>query len=311
VIQRIVALMEHETAGDPVTGLLWTRKTTENIAAELVSLGIQVSASTVARLLKMIGFSLRVNHKKHSGHTGADRDEQFRYIKAKKDEFARAGLPCLSIDAKKREMVGNFKNPGKTWEKTPVIVNDHDFLTLASGVAIPYGLYDTEANVGTVFVGTSRDTSEFAVDAIEAWWCSEGRSRYPGACHILLIADGGGSNGARLRAWKVYIQEKLCDRHRLTVTVCHYPTGTSKWNPIEHRLFSQISKNWEGVPLRTYETLLNFINTTTTKTGLTVTSHLVRREYETGIKVSDQKIAELSLERHETQPHRNYTLKPR
>jgi len=311
VIRRIAALLEHETAGDPVTGLLWTRKTTEKIAAELLSLGIQVSPSTVARLLKQMGFSLRVNSKKHSGGSGADRDEQFRYIETKRNEFARASLPCLSIDAKKKEMVGNFKNPGKTWEKAPVVVNDHDFLTLASGVAIPYGLYDTQANVGTVFVGTSRDTSEFAVDAIEAWWCCDGKTRYPQADRILLIADGGGSNGARLRAWKVYLQEKLCDRHRLSVTVCHYPTGTSKWNPIEHRLFSEISKNWAGVPLRDYQTILNYIRTTATKTGLTVQSHLLRRKYETGVKISDRQIAELSLERHQTQPLRNYTLRPR
>ena len=265
----------------------------------------------MARLLKQMGYSLRVNHKKHSGASGPDRDEQFHYINERRDEFALAGLPCLSIDAKKREMVGNFKNQGRTWEKTPVIVNDHDFLTLASGVAIPYGLYDTEANVGAVFVGTSRDTAEFAVDAIEAWWCGEGKSRYPEANRLLLIADGGGSNGARLRAWKVNLQEKLCDRHRLSVTVCHYPTGTSKWNPIEHRLFSEISKNWAGVPLRNYQTILNYISTTATKTGLTVSSHLIRRVYETGVKISDQQIAELSLERHKTQPHRNYTLKPR
>lgn len=311
MIERIAALMEHETAGDPVTGLLWTRKTTEKVAIELGTLGIQVSPSTVARLLRQMGFSLRVNHKKHSGTSVAGRDQQFRYITTMKERFASAHLPCLSIDAKKREMVGNFKNPGNTWEQTPVIVNDHDFLTLASGIAIPYGLYDVVANAGNVFIGTTHDTPEFAVDAIEAWWRCDGVDRYPEANEILLLADGGGSNGARIRAWKWYLQERLCDRHRLTVTVCHYPTGTSKWNPVEHRLFSQISKNWAGVPLRNYETILNYISTTTTKKGLTVKSHLLRGNYETGLKISDRQMAALSLERHETQPQRNYTLRPR
>jgi hypothetical protein len=311
VTERIAALMEHETAGDPMTGLLWTRKTTEKIAVELSTLGIIVSPTTVARLLKQMGFSLRVNHKKQAGKNGVGRDEQFRYIELKRNEFALDGSPCLSIDAKKREMVGNFLNAGQTWEQQPVIVNDHDWLTLASGIAIPYGIYDTQANVGTVFVGTSRDTSEFAVDAIDAWWRCDGRDRYSAADQILLIADGGGSNGARVRAWKLHLQEKICDRYGLTVTVCHYPTGTSKWNPIEHRVFSEISKNWAGVPLRTYETVLNYISTTATKTGLTVRAHLLRGDYQTGVKISKKSIDALALERHATQPNRNYTIRPR
>jgi Rhodopirellula transposase DDE domain len=306
--------MKHETAGDPMSGLKWTRKTTEKIASELNSLAIRVSPNTVARLLKQMNFSLRVNHKKLSSGSRTDqneRNEQFVYIGKLKERFARAGNPIVSVDTKKKELVGNFKNPGTAWNQLPVLVKDHDFRSEAIGMAVPYSIYDVSANTGTVYVGMSSDTAEFAVDSIEKWWRSEGRHSYPNADRILILADSGGSNGARNRAWKSNLQEKICDRHKIAVTVSHYPTAASKWNPVEHRLLSEISKNWAGRPLDSYETILKYIRTTTTTTGLAVKAHLVRKTYETGTKISDDEMAALSLHPHRTQPHRNYTLRPR
>ncbi len=310
MIARIQGLMEHDTAGDPTTGLKWTRRTTEKLAKELATLGIKVSANTVGRLLKTMGFSLRVNHKKCSAGSGQDRDEQFAYIAEQRQRFAREGNPIISVDTKKRELVGNFKNQGATWEQEALEVNDHDFRSAAEGVAIPYGVFDLLANRGHVFVGTSFDTPQFAVDNVERWWAVEGLN-YTNASQLLILADGGGSNGARTRAWKLGLQTNLCDRHGLNVTVCHYPTGASKWNPIEHRLFSQISRNWSGQPLVSYETILNYIRTTETSTGLTVDAHLVTDQYEKGVKVPDEDMDSLALHHHEVQPTRNYTLRPR
>jgi len=303
--------LKHETAGDPISGLKWTRRATEKIAKELKSLGIEVSRTTVARLLKELKYSLKVNHKKRSSGSPADRNEQFEYIAEQRQRFARRGDPILSVDSKKKEMVGNFKNAGRAWNRDPVLVNDHDFRSQAKGMATPYGVYDVQENLASVFVGVSYDTPEFAADSIERWWRGEGRKRYPGSEHLLLLADGGGSNGYRCRAWKLGLQEKLCDRHGLTVSVSHYPTGTSKWNPIEHRLFSQISKNWEGKPLNSYETILKYIRTTRTTTGLRVRSSLVRKEYVKGVKISGDQMAQLRIKNHSTQPVRNYTLRPR
>jgi len=224
--------MEQDTAGDPMTGLKWTRRTTEKIANELRSCGIDVCANTVAKLLKGLQFRLRVNHKKLAGRSQPDRDAQFAYIAAQREAFARQGLPIISIDSKKRELVGNFKNHGATWSRRPTLVNDHDFRSDADGIALPYGVYDLTANHGSVFVGTSHDTPAFAVDNLVRWWNYRGRHHYKDATDLLVLADGGGSNGARTRAWKHTLQERLCDRHGITVTVCHYPTGASKWNPI-------------------------------------------------------------------------------
>ncbi|MCH9012203.1 MAG: ISAzo13 family transposase, partial [Proteobacteria bacterium] len=288
--------MEHETAGDPITGLKWTRKTTAKISAELLSVGIHISAPTVARLLKQMGFSLRVNHKKLSRVckiSPRDRDAQFAHIAALRKHFAARRLPVISVDTKKKELVGCFKNAGVAWNQKPVEVRDHDFLSEAIGKAVPYGIYDLEANLGTVFVGTSRETPDFAVDSIERWWLSEGRDRYPDATKLALLADCGGANGPRRRAWKYALNERLAQRHRLTVTVAHYPPGASKWNPIEHRLFCEISKNWAGRPLDSYETILNHIRTTTTETGLRVKAHLVDRLYETRLKFTDAQIPAL------------------
>ena len=250
--------MKYEVAGDPVSGLRWTRKTTKKIAAELSALGIRVSRKTVAKLLKQMNFSLRTNKKKISNGSPPTRDAQFANITQLRERFSRRGNPILSVDTKKKELVGRFKNPGRVWAQKSDAVNDHDFRSMADGVAIPYGIYDLQSNRGTVYVGTSYDTSQFAVECIEKWWRSEGQKRFPGRKHLLVVADTGGSNGATRRAWKHGIQHKLCNEHGLDVTVAHYPPGASKWNPIEHRLFSEISKNWAGRPLDSYETILNF-----------------------------------------------------
>jgi Rhodopirellula transposase DDE domain len=303
--------MAHDVAGDPVSGIRWTHRTTEKIAAELRAGGIDVCANTVAGLLRGIGFRLRLNHKKLTHTRDPGRDAQFAYITAQRQHFAARGLPIISVDAKHRELVGNFANKGRTWARQPIAVNTYDFPSQADGVAIPYGIYDTAANRASVFVGTSHNTPAFAVDNIAKWWVYDGRHRYPQAAHILLLADGGGSNAAKARAWKVALQDQLCDRYGLTVTVCHYPSGASKYNPIEHRLFSEISKNWAGRPLDSYQTILNYIRTTTTTTGLKVKAYLVTANYPTGTKITDEEMDQLPIRPHETQPARNYTLNPR
>jgi len=303
--------MKYETAGDPISGLKWTRKTTQKIAKQLRCLGIAVSRNTVGRLLRTMNFSLRVNHKKIAHGSGIHRDAQFRYIAKLRKKFAAQGSPTISVDSKKKELIGQFKNPGRTWQLQPLPVNDHDFRSLATGWGIPYGVLDSPANRGTIFLGTSRDTPQFAVESIAQWWRTEGRRRYPQADHLYILADGGGSNGPRCRAWKQGIQQKLCDAHQITVTVSHYPPGTSKWNPIEHRLFSEISKNWAGRPLDSYETVLNYCRTTNTSTGLRVTAHLVTKQYEAGVKISDSQMRALCTRPHATLPQWNYTLVPR
>ncbi len=310
VIAAIEELMKYEVAGDPVSGLRWTRKTTKKIAAELSALGIRVSRKTVAKLLKQMNFSLRTNKKKISNGSPPTRDAQFANITQLRERFSRRGNPILSVDTKKKELVGRFKNPGRVWAQKSDAVNDHDFRSMADGVAIPYGIYDLQSNRGTVYVGTSYDTSQFAVECIEKWWRSEGQKRFPGRKHLLVVADTGGSNGATRRAWKHGIQHKLCNEHGLDVTVAHYPPGASKWNPIEHRLFSEISKNWAGRPLDSYETILNFIRTTKTKTGLKVNARLVKKQYPKGIKISDPAMALLNIKKSSSLPKWNYTLRP-
>jgi hypothetical protein len=311
VIANIEQILQHDVAGDPCTGLKWTRRTTRKIANELLALGISVSAGTVARLLEEMDFSLRVNRKSIARSSHPDRNEQFLYISQQRTSFAERDLPIVSVDSKKREMVGNFKNAGTVWSRAPELVNDHDFRSEAEGMATLNAIYDVRANRGTVFVGTSHDTPCFAAENIARWWEIEGRGRYPRATELLVLADGGGSNGPRSRAFKHRLQACLCDTHGITATLCHYPTGASKWNPIEHRLFSQISKNWAGCPLRNYETILNYLATTRTETGLRVTAHLVDQEYPTGVKVSDGQMATLNIRAHEIQPLRNYTIQPR
>jgi len=302
--------MRHDTAGDPMTGLKWSRRTTGKIAGELTTSGISISKNTVGRLLKGMDYALRVNRKQIAATTNPDRNQQFLYIGQQRESFARQGQPVISVDTKKKELIGAFKNSGAKWDREPVLVNDHDFRSEADGFAIPYGIYDTQANRGAVCVGTSHDTPAFAADSIARWWASEGRQRYPGAKEVLILADGGGSNGSRCRAWKKALQDRICNRFYLTVTVSHYPPGASKWNPIEHRLFSEISKNWAGEPLTSLEKMLNFIRTTTTEAGLAVNAYLIQGRYDIGVKVSDQQMRQLALRSHDTLGLWNYTLRP-
>lgn len=315
VIQSIAKLLEHDTAGDPITGLKWTRRTTQKIAKQLTRLGITVSSKTVARLLKTMRYSLRVNHKRiesggKNSPSPAVRNRQFAYISHNREEHAHRGIPIISCDGKKKEQVGNFKNPGTSWQKEAYKVNDHDFARDAVGKAIPFSIYDTLANEGFVVVGTSHETPAFAVAAIGLWWKWRGIRRYPKAKELLILADSGGGNSARSRAWKYHLQHDLCDRYHLRVTVCHYPPGASKWNPADHRLHSEISKNWAGKPLESYETVLKYLRTTTTETGLSVRARLVRKHYATGERISNSQMAQLRLTRHATNPDWNYTLAP-
>lgn len=295
--------------------LKWTRKTTEKIAQELKSLDIDVSPNTVCRLLKKMKYSLKVNHKKKASGIKnppkpADRDKQFGYIADLREQFAKQGNPIISVDTKKKEPIGNFKNHGTSWQQDAIWVNDHDFLSDAKGKVSPYGIYDTQKNKGTIFLGTSHDTPRFAVESIENWWKTEGKKNYQGPNQLLILADSGGSNSSRSRVWKYKIQEKLCNQYGLTINVSHYPPGSSKWNPIEHRLFSEISKNWAGRPLDSFETALKYIRRTKTTTGLTVKAHFVRKKYQKGEKVTDKKMRDLSLKEHEIFPKWNYTLSP-
>ncbi len=293
-----------------MTGLKWSRRTTERIANELGSIGIQVSSSTVCRVLKTMGFSLRSNRKSISDATSPERNEQFEYIAHLRESYVQEGHPIISVDTKKKELVGLFKNPGSTWERQPTPVNDHDFRSQAEGIAVPYGVYELLHNRGHVFVGTSFETAEFATDSIVRWW-RYAKKDYANPQRLLILADGGGGNSARSRAWKTFIQTRLADQHNIPVTICHYPPGTSKWNPIEHRLFSEISKNWKGKPLDSYETIINYIRTTTTATGLKVRARLVKKHYKKGIKISDAQFSQLSIEHHTTLPKWNYTISPR
>jgi len=308
-------LLKHDVAGDPITGLKWTHKTTEKIASELKRCGISVSANTVARLLKQMDFRLRVNHKKVASggtpsHLPEDRNEQFAYIQQMREAFERNGYPIVSVDTKKKEKVGNFTNVGRSWERQPILTNDHDFSSDAIGKAVPYGLYDVTRNKGFVCIGTSADTPTFAIDCLRMWWRLQGHKYYASMGHLLVLADCGGSNGARSRVWKWALQHLLCNPQGLSVTVCHYPPRSSKWNPIEHRLFSEISKNWRGRPLDSYETILKYIRTTKTKAGLKVNARLITKKYQTGQAVSDQDMDALELNRHTTFPNWNYTLSP-
>jgi hypothetical protein len=302
--------MDHETAGDPMSGLKWTRRTTAKIACELVGMGIHVSPKTVGRILRGLGYSLRVNSKKISSGSGPDRNAQFENIAALRERFSRHGAPVISVDTKKKELVGCFKNGGSAWNKDAVAVHDHDFRSLGQGMAVPYGIYDVDANRGSVFIGMSHDTPGFAVDSINKWWRYDGQYRYQGSDELLILADCGGSNGYRCRAWKLGLQQ-LADKTGLTVNVSHYPPGSSKWNPIEHKLFSFISKNWAGRPLDSYLTIKNYISTTKTSTGLHVKAYLEPKNYQRGATVSDVEMRTLNLIPMDTLPQWNYAFAPR
>jgi len=303
--------MAEETAGDPMGSLKWTRKSTRKASRELQRRKIWASARTVARLLKkQMHFSLKANRKSIAGTQHPDRDQQFHYIAQTREHFAAMGQPEISVDAKKKELIGNFYNPGRSWCRQAENVSDHDFRSTASARATPYGIYDGRANQGFVVVGTSHDTADFAVDNIASWLKSTGTTRYPDIQELLIVCDTGGSNGYRYRAWKYAIQKRLCDAFGIAVTVCHYPTGASKWNPVEHRLFSHMSINWAGKPLRSLQIMLNYIRTTKTKTGLTVRARLNKKKYPTRRKINDEQMAEINIRRHDALPNWNYTIYP-
>jgi len=289
----------------------WQRSSLRRVAGQLAEAGYRISQTTLRRLLEGMKYSLKANVKRLAGSSHPDREHQFEYIANQKRIFEASGMPIISVDTKKKELIGNFKNPGQTWRQTADAVNDHDFEHDALGKAVPYGIYDLKHNRGYVYVGQSADTPQFAVDNIVRWWTGEGRFLYPHANRLLILADAGGSNGCRPRLWKLSIQEQLANRLGLEVTVCHYPTGTSKWNPIEHRLFSMISINWAGKPLRTFEFLLACIRGTKTDTGLQVTATLIEDVYEKGIRIAKTAMDTLCIEMHAVCPRWNYTIRPR
>jgi hypothetical protein len=305
-------LIEPETLGDPESPLRWTCKSTRTLAAQLTRRKHPISHMKVAQLLHGQGYSLQGNRKTEEGGDHPDRGAQFRYINARVKRALAEGTPVISVDTKKKELVGNYENAGRQWlpAKKPVKVQGHDFPHPDVPRAYPYGIYDLERNTGFVNVGTDHDTGAFAVASIRGWWRHEGRRLYPETRGVLITADGGGSNGSRLRLWKLELQ-KLADETGLSLSVCHFPPGTSKWNKIEHRLFSFISSNWRGEPLRDYETVVKLISRTATAKGLRVTCRLDRRKYPTGRKVTDQEMKRLNLERHAFHGEWNYTIRPR
>lgn len=304
--------MDPETAGDPMSAQRWVRSSLRSVSRRLHDVGHGVSPPTVGRVLKGMDYALHVNTKQREARSRhPNRDTQFTYIADQRRAFTDAGFPLISVDSKKKELIGAFKNAGQTWGRTAEAVNVHDFLSEAAGRAVPYGIYDLTHNHGTVALGSSGDTAAFAVDAIARWWEERGRVIFPDATHLLIVADGGGSNDARSHLWKRTLQEILCDHYGLTVTVCHYPPGCSKWNPIEHRLFGPISTNWAGKPLHTWETMLAYLRGTTTTAGLTVDALRLEGTYPTGLRVSKAEMKALHLTPHITCPAWNYTLSPR
>jgi hypothetical protein len=312
ILSALRGLVQESTAGNPMSSLQWTHKSTRTLAEELTKKGHPVSANTVGRLLEKLGYSLQVNAKSKEGRHSPERDLQFHHINEQVAVFQREGDPVLSVDCKKKEKVGEFKNAGKTYRPKgkPIEVNVYDFPDLAMGKAVPYGVYDVAQNRGFVNVGITYETSEFAVASLRRWWKLIGREMYPRATGWLVCADGGGSNGSRNRGWKVHLQE-LAEELSLPVTLCHYPPGTSKWNKIEHRLFSFISLNWQGVPLDSYETVISLIGGTKTKGGLEVKAKLDKRMYPKGEEITDEQMASLNIVEHEVNPQWNYTIYPR
>jgi hypothetical protein len=305
-------LIEPVTRGDPMRSLLWTCRSLRHLADALAKKGHEVCPTVVGNLLHDMGYSLQANNKTREGSKHIDRDAQFEYINTQAVAFLAADEPVISVDTKKKELVGNFKNNGREWHRkgAPEAVNVHDFIDPKLSRAVPYGVYDINNNVGWVSVGTDHDTACFAVNAIRRWWRTMGKKRHPKAKRLMITADGGGSNGYRVRLWKVELQ-KLADELRLPITVCHLPPGTSKWNKIEHRLFSFISINWRGKPLRSYRTIVQLIAATTTKAGLKVRAELDENKYPKGIKISDTQLTAVNLSRHSFHGDWNYTIAPR
>jgi hypothetical protein len=312
--RALLSVVEPQARGDPESPLRWTTKSTRQLARTLADAGHTVSAPTVAKLLRAEGFSLQGNAKAIEGSQHPDRDAQFRYLNDQASDHIGAGDPVISVDTKKKELVGQFKNGGREWrpQGQPEQVNVHDFMDKQLGKAIPYGVYDVAGNAGWINVGTDHDTAAFAVATIRAWWRNAGQAAYPDARRLLITADGGGANGYRTRLWKVELAS-LAEETGLAVTVCHLPPGTSKWNKIEHRLFSHISMNWRGRPLTSHEVIVQTIAATTTRTGLTVDAELDTGSYPKGIKITDQRMKDLerrALRRHEFHGEWNYSLIP-
>jgi hypothetical protein len=312
LLEALERLIEPATRGDPMSPLRWTCKSTAKLAEELTRQNHPVSDRTVALLLKQSGYSLQANRKTREGSSHPDRNAQFEYINRRVSAFHRRRQPVISVDTKKKELVGEFKNPGEEWhpQGRPETVNVHDFPDPKLGKAIPYGVYDLACNEGWVSVGIDHDTAEFACASIQRWWNEMGSARFPRATELLITADGGGSNSSRNRLWKKSLQS-LADELDITLHVCHFPPGTSKWNKIEHRLFCFITKNWRGRPLTTYEVIVNLIASTTTKTGLTVRAALDPRRYETGIAVSAAELAHLRIVPARFHGDWNYSITPR
>jgi len=304
-------LIEPATRGDPESPLRWICKSTQTLAKELTRQKHPVCAVKVGQLLHAQQYSLQSNRKTEEGDEHPDRDAQFGYINEQVKTALGQNLPVISVDTKKKELIGNYVNTGRQWlrAKAPTKVNGHDFPSPDIPRAYPYGIYDIGRNTGFVNVGTDHDTGAFAVASIRGWWRAKGCLLYPEATRLLITADGGGSNGYRLRLWKVALQ-KLADETGLTVSVCHFPPGTSKWNKVEHRLFSFISSNWRGEPLRDYETIVNLISRTTTVSGLTVTCRLDRRKYATGKRVSDEEMTRVNLRPASFHGEWNYAIRP-
>lgn len=315
LVAALLALVEPTRRGDPESALCWTTLSTRKLAAELTAAGHKVGADTVARLLREQGFSLQANSKTLEGSNHPDRDQQFSYLNEQAEQHLVAGDPVISVDTKKKELVGQYKNGGREWRPVgdPEKVKVHDFIDRELGKANPYGVYDVAADSGWVSVGTDHDTSKFAVETIRRWWNTVGTNTYPAATRLMITADGGGSNGARTRLWKTELAALATELH-LTITVCHLPPGTSKWNKIEHRLFSHISMNWRGRPLTSHEVIVQTIAATTTRAGLTVHAELDTGIYPTGTKITDQTMTALAetgaLTRHQWHPDWNYTLNP-
>ncbi len=288
----------------------WQRSSLRHLEEKMEQVGHPVSHTTIARLLHEQHYTLKANEKRLSGQAHPDREQQFAYIDQMKADFLSAGDPVISVDGKKKELIGNFKNNGREWCQQAAAVNEHDFEQDGLGKAVPYGIYDVAHNLGYVYVGQSADTSQFAVDMIARWWREIGKILFPGRSRLLILADAGGSNGCRPYLWKQQIQEQLANRLGLEVIICHYPTGASKWNPIEHRLFGPISINWAGKPLRTFETMLAYIRGTVNATGLQVQAFLVDQVYEKGIRIAKEVVETFNLQHHEVCPRWNYTIRP-
>jgi transposase len=305
-------LLESTTRGDPQAPLRWTCKSVRQLTAELNRMKHRISHQVVADLLHELGYSLQANRKTKEGASHPDRNEQFEHLNGKVKWSLGRRQPVISVDTKKKELVGDFKNNGRELRPKgkPELVRVHDFVDKELGRATPYGIYDLGGNNGWVSVGMDHDTAEFAVETIRRWWRSMGRPAYPQATRLLITADAGGSNGSRLRLWKIELQ-KLADETGLRMVVCHFPPGTSKWNKIEHRLFSYISQNWRGKPLRSFETIVSLIAATTTATGLKVHAELNTESYQAGIKITDQELAQVNIRRDKFHGDWNYEIQPR